>query len=265
MGASFIFLLFQGREAHEGDDHVVLDRWDRRVATTIALYISVLIPAIYCSDVGLVLAWTGTVAATTLSYILPGVLFIGVHGEEFLDLVESNCGTGYLNALLWNLLLMPLWCKFASMGKRGLKRYYMKKNAMTPAEVYRLGKMKHKREIIKLQKQRRSRENLLSDGAYEEEDERLQNKANTDVGKTSAELGLITTTLDDNKGYGATASGLVKEGEYLQELVDPDSEDGEDDPQDEKQTAADFTVAIGFVFFGVTAFAAGIYSIYNSD
>jgi sodium-coupled neutral amino acid transporter 11 len=54
--------LFEGRDAHEGDDHTVLDRFDRRVITTIALYLGVLIPALRCDDVGIVLALTGTVA-----------------------------------------------------------------------------------------------------------------------------------------------------------------------------------------------------------
>jgi sodium-coupled neutral amino acid transporter 11 len=54
--------LFKGRDAHEGDDHTVLDRLDRRVVTTIVLYLGVLIPALHCDDVGIVLALTGTVA-----------------------------------------------------------------------------------------------------------------------------------------------------------------------------------------------------------
>ena len=54
-----------GRQAHEGDDHAVLDRIDRRVVTTIVLYLSVLIPALHFEDVGIVLSWTGTVAATS--------------------------------------------------------------------------------------------------------------------------------------------------------------------------------------------------------
>ena len=74
----------------EGDDHAVLDRWDRRITITIVLYLSVLIPALTSNNVGLVLAWTGTIAATSLSYIGPGVLFLGVHGLEFLEYVESK-------------------------------------------------------------------------------------------------------------------------------------------------------------------------------
>mmetsp|Transcript_18386 Transcript_18386/g.39500 ORF Transcript_18386/g.39500 Transcript_18386/m.39500 type:complete len:605 (-) Transcript_18386:318-2132(-) len=256
--------LFQGREAHDGDDHAVLDRWDRRVATTIALYLSVLIPALYCDDVGLVLAWTGTVAATSLSYIGPGVLFIGVHGEEFLDLVQNNQGPGLFKKLLQNLLLVPLWCKVASTGKSGLTHYYDKKEMMTPAEGFRLGKVKHKREMMKNKKERRSKDNFLSEGAFEAENESLRNKMNIDAEETSVELGLITTTVVNRDGYGSIASNLTKKSELQHEVADTDSGDGEDDPQDEKQTTADFALAIGFVFFGVTAFIAGIFSIYKS-
>eukprot|EP00956_Cyclotella_meneghiniana_P002030 scaffold2251_cov73-Cyclotella_meneghiniana.AAC.12 len=43
--------LFGGRDAHEGDDHAVLDRWDRRIATTIVLFISALVPVLHFSTV----------------------------------------------------------------------------------------------------------------------------------------------------------------------------------------------------------------------
>jgi len=256
--------LFQGREAHEGDDHAVLDRWDRRVATTIALYLSVLIPALNCDDVGIVLAWTGTVAATTLTYIGPGVLFIGVHGEEFLELVESKWGSadddslGFLSRLLWYLLLMPVWCKVASMGKRGLASHYARKEMMTPADEYRLGKVKHKREMIKLQKQRRTQDNFFSDDDCEKE--RLTNKIDE---KTCAELGLITTSGENSQSYGSMiAPNNAKNSELQHDAMEADC--GEEDPQDEKQSVVDFAVAIAFVVFGVIAFTAGIVSIYTS-
>lgn len=258
--------MFQGRDAHEGDDHSVLDRLDRRVATTVALYVSVLIPALHCDDVGIVLAWTGTVAATTLGYIGPGILFIGVHGDEFLDLVERKWSPSFLNRILWYLLLMPVWCTIASKGKSGLSLYNAKKEMMTPAVcVPRLGKVRHKREIIMMQKERRSRESLMSGDACESENGSLQNKVNTGAEQTSVELGLITATApaENGQSYGSIESNLIKRSELQYEvLVEADS--GEEDPQDEKQTATDFAVAIAFVFFGGTAFTAGIISIYNS-
>jgi hypothetical protein len=38
----------------------------------------------------------------------------------------------------------------------------------------------------------------------------------------------------------------------------------EEDPQDEKQTSADFAVAIAFVIFGMIAFISGMVSIVGS-
>eukprot|EP00985_Skeletonema_marinoi_P026312 scaffold20312_cov146-Skeletonema_marinoi.AAC.1 len=147
--------LFRGRQAHEGDDHSVLDRWDRRAATTIVLFSSSLLSALKYDDVGLVLAWTGTVAATTLSYIVPGMLYLGVNGQEYLDFVEDRWGFASLSTdndvslyqrLLWYLSMMPIWCGIASMGKRGVADHEAKKALMSPTE-FRLGKIIHKRKM----------------------------------------------------------------------------------------------------------------------
>jgi sodium-coupled neutral amino acid transporter 11 len=246
--------LFEGRDAHEGDDHTVLDRWDRRVVTTIALYLGVLIPALNCDDVGIVLALTGTVAASTLTYIGPGVLFIGVHGQEFLDLVKSRWGfvdrnddRDFINQLLWNLFLMPIWCKIAAMGKRGLHFHQSKKEMMTPA-VCRLGKVRHKHEIMTKQRQRRSTDN--EDEDCEQENERFPD-----------ELGLISMTCNvPDACYGSVGSDHTN-GE-IQNMISADCV--EEDPQDEKQTSADFAVAIAFVIFGMIAFISGMVSIVGS-
>ena len=255
--------LFQGREAHEGDDHAVLDRWDRRVATTIALYLSALIPALNYDDVGIVLAWTGTVAATALTYIGPGILFIGVHGQEFLDLVDSAWGTlddtddnsGMLKGLLWYLLLMPLWCKVASVGNKGLLYYYAKKEMMTPGPQNRLGKVKHKNlDMLIQQKQRRSQDNIFGDP----ENITLPTPVEE---KTSAELGLITTS--NSKDYGSTAPNEINRNDNEPQDVAGNAGPIEEDPQDDKQTVGDFAVAIGFVLFGIVAFTAGVISIYT--
>lgn len=247
--------LFQGREAHAGVDAVVLDRWDRRAIVTIVLYLSALLPALKCDDVGLVLSLTGTVAATTLTYIMPGMLFLGVHGQTFLDLVESRWGP---EDRPWYLLI-PVWCKLASSGKRGVAYYMAKKEMMTPYEPLRLGKVKHKRDIIMQRKRGRSEDKLLSEGIECTYDNESPQK---EIEKTlSSELGLITATFsgEESQHYGSVSSNTPH---VFNELVE--AENGEEDPQDEKQTAADFLVAISFVVFGVIAFSSGIISIYNS-
>lgn len=147
--------LFSGRQAREGDDHAVLDRWDRRAAITIVLFSSCLLSAVQYDDVGLVLAWTGTVAATTLSYIVPGMLYLGVNGQDYLDFVEDRWGftslredggISWFQRLLWYSSLMPIWCGIASMGRSGVEEHEAKKAMMSPTE-FRLGKIIHKRKM----------------------------------------------------------------------------------------------------------------------
>eukprot|EP00986_Skeletonema_menzelii_P017730 scaffold21543_cov145-Skeletonema_menzelii.AAC.2 len=147
--------LFRGRQAHEGDDHSVLDRWDRRAVITIILFSSCLLSALNYDDVGLVLAWTGTVAATTLSYIVPGMLYLGVNGQDYLDFVKDRWGfastfddsdVSWYQRLLWYSSLMPVWCGIASMGSRGVADHEAKKVLMSPTE-FRLGKIIHKRKM----------------------------------------------------------------------------------------------------------------------
>ncbi|KAL3801665.1 hypothetical protein HJC23_013170 [Cyclotella cryptica] len=236
--------LFRGRDAHEGDDHVVLDRWDRRVATTIILFLSILITALNYSDVGLVLAWTGTVAATSLAYVLPGILFIGVHGQEFLDLVESRWGcTSILHSsayhftmydyIMWYMLLIPVWCWFASLGKASLTFYNEKKALQTPAQSYRLGKIKHK-NLAAMQQQ------FLRGQQLSRDDSGTATTETASFGKSAGLLICEQTT----KKYGSMPSNVEEE-----------------DPQDERQATSDFLVAIGFVIFGIVALSSGILSI----
>lgn len=95
-----VVLLFEGREAHDGDDHIVLSRNDRRIILTVGLYVSALVPAMLFEKLGPVLAVTGCVAGSCLSYIGPGMAFLGVHSEKFLSIVKKT----------WNL--NPLLCKW---------------------------------------------------------------------------------------------------------------------------------------------------------
>ncbi|CAB9524972.1 Putative sodium-coupled neutral amino acid transporter 11 [Seminavis robusta] len=85
-----VVLLFEGRRAHEGDDSSILARRDRRVALTMALYISALVPALLFENFGHVLAATGAVGGSCLSYIGPGAIYLGIHGDEFLDLIRKG-------------------------------------------------------------------------------------------------------------------------------------------------------------------------------
>lgn len=85
-----VVLLFKGRTAHEGDDTTILNRTDRRIILTVVLYVSALIPALIFDDLGPVLAISGAVGGSCLSYIGPGAVFLGIHGKSFLDKIDSS-------------------------------------------------------------------------------------------------------------------------------------------------------------------------------
>jgi hypothetical protein len=87
-----VVLLFAGRFAHEGDDAHILDRRDRRVGLTTALYIMAVVPAALAKDLGPVLALTGAIGGSCLSYIGPGAVYLGIHGERFLELAREAFG-----------------------------------------------------------------------------------------------------------------------------------------------------------------------------
>lgn len=87
-----VVLLFAGRVAHEGDDAHILARRDRRVGLTTALYILAVVPAALASELGPVLALTGAIGGSCLSYIGPGAVYLGVHGERFLQLARETFG-----------------------------------------------------------------------------------------------------------------------------------------------------------------------------
>eukprot|EP00536_Pseudo-nitzschia_multiseries_P015719 jgi/Psemu1/218919/e_gw1.939.2.1 len=71
-----VVLLFEGRKAHEGDDTSVLNRRDRRITLTVALYLIAVIPAALFQDLGGVLAISGSIGGSSLSYFGPGIVYI---------------------------------------------------------------------------------------------------------------------------------------------------------------------------------------------
>mmetsp|Transcript_16865 Transcript_16865/g.31936 ORF Transcript_16865/g.31936 Transcript_16865/m.31936 type:complete len:840 (-) Transcript_16865:30-2549(-) len=85
-----VVLFFKGRRAHEGDDHSVLARKDRRAAVTAFLYVISLVPALIFDDLGSVFSVTGSLGGAALSYIGPGITYLAVHGSEFLDLASQR-------------------------------------------------------------------------------------------------------------------------------------------------------------------------------
>mmetsp|Transcript_21496 Transcript_21496/g.45306 ORF Transcript_21496/g.45306 Transcript_21496/m.45306 type:complete len:771 (+) Transcript_21496:182-2494(+) len=87
-----VVLLFEGRKAHEGDDASVLNRRDRRITLTVVLYLSAVIPAAVFEKLGDILAVTGAIGGSNLSYIGPGIVYLGIHGGRFLELSKQYFG-----------------------------------------------------------------------------------------------------------------------------------------------------------------------------
>ena len=81
--------LFQGKVAHDGDDHAILARGDRRRNLTISLYTAAIVPALIFPNVGTVLAITGCIGGSCLSYIGPGLVYVGIHGRQFMKIVDE--------------------------------------------------------------------------------------------------------------------------------------------------------------------------------
>jgi sodium-coupled neutral amino acid transporter 11 len=85
-----VVILFQGRRAHEGDDSTILNRRDRRIGLTVLLYLIAVVPAAAFEDLGPVLAISGAVGGSCLAYVGPGLVYLGVHGARFLELVQAS-------------------------------------------------------------------------------------------------------------------------------------------------------------------------------
>lgn len=85
-----VVLLFEGNLAHEGgEDSSILNRADRRILLTVALYLAALASATIATDMGSVLALAGVIGGSSLAYIGPGMLYLAVHGGRFLELVDE--------------------------------------------------------------------------------------------------------------------------------------------------------------------------------
>ena len=127
----------------------------RRFAVTIFIYIVTLIPALIVNDLGPVLSITGSLGGSMLSYMAPGMVYLGVNGDHFMAWtdnmlethrrrhakkeggdeielpVEGDAGQQMqqqapsYNAVSkpwwWFPALMPIWCALASTGRQAMR------------------------------------------------------------------------------------------------------------------------------------------------
>jgi sodium-coupled neutral amino acid transporter 11 len=126
--------------------------FSRRFKWTCYIYLSTLVPALFLDDLGPVLSLTGAIGGCSLAYIGPGLMYIGVNGDDFLAFIANYLddrkrgatpsGVGELpiegdaNANMqtsefvipagakpwwWYPALMPCWVRVATVGSLGTK------------------------------------------------------------------------------------------------------------------------------------------------
>jgi sodium-coupled neutral amino acid transporter 11 len=129
--------------------------FNRRVKWTWILYLTTLIPALIIDDLGPVLSITGSLGGCSLAYIAPGLVYLGINGDSFMEYVgyvlkkghydigamESSSPTISESAYAsmdnvpshdyasdgpkpwwWYPMLMPLWTWIATTGSQGMKQ-----------------------------------------------------------------------------------------------------------------------------------------------
>jgi len=285
-----VVLLFQGREAHEGDHSSMLNRRDRRLTITTLIYLLAVIPAALCTDLGNVLAITGSIGGSSLSYIGPGITYIGIHGGRFLELSEqyfetsNNSFSKVWKKFLWYLLGMPLWTTLATIGKQQVTNHVTEMALKSPHPI-RIGKVRyaqHRRtKSMYTKMQHDSQSNDTTTTTYKTT--RVVTRATSlhTVAK-NCENSKVNTMMDgtiaalppsafrSGGGYESINTKIGAHALQLQQDCPHDSEDSdseddselEEDPQREPPSIMDFMIAISYIIFGVIALSAGLMSIF---
>ena len=130
----------------------------RREQITLGLYVITLIPALIVDDLGPVLSFTGSLGASCIAYIAPGLVYIGINGGDFLQWatgsvrskskdsehggadpgqielpvvgdssasmeVRTDHDMGGSKPWWWFPVGMPIWTAIASMGEHGTTEF----------------------------------------------------------------------------------------------------------------------------------------------
>lgn len=149
-----IQLIYDGDVDGDQTERKGMTSWfhcNRRVSWTLIIYLATLIPALIVDDLGPVLSITGALGGCCLAYIGPGLAYLGINGDSFLDFVLSTLKNyqGYYNnestyigmeddspdfvvddvivwagpkPWWWYPLFMPVWVKIATNGYDSLKK-----------------------------------------------------------------------------------------------------------------------------------------------
>jgi len=133
---------------------------NRRQTYTWGIYVLTLIPALLFEDIGPVLSITGSVGGGSISYLAPGLVYLGVNGDAFLSFASSLLqkrpattngnvdggqmspttatldlpieGTRVISTVVpedistkpiwWYLAGFPVWCAVATIGRTNMRR-----------------------------------------------------------------------------------------------------------------------------------------------
>mmetsp|Transcript_40458 Transcript_40458/g.84656 ORF Transcript_40458/g.84656 Transcript_40458/m.84656 type:complete len:632 (+) Transcript_40458:79-1974(+) len=281
-------LLFRGRRAHEGDDASVFSRRDRRVALTLIVYLSSLIPALLTDDVGPVLAIAGTIGASCVAYIGPGLIYMAVYGEEFLQKVDEIWGpsvcennekqpTSGPDLESSRLLADKTSSETTSESKQSTSMVHQLVSGMTwylflmPiwCSIANIGK----KELTQFQEKEALKSPHVSRiGKCMPQERQIELKRPRGSSIGGAEDGLVRPGSMPNFGpkvlpYGAMSGGNKAIGAaILAKKKNNDNEANQKSPEEEvadvdvPPTWYDFGVAIFFIVFGMVALCAGMIS-----
>mmetsp|Transcript_24078 Transcript_24078/g.35645 ORF Transcript_24078/g.35645 Transcript_24078/m.35645 type:complete len:598 (-) Transcript_24078:655-2448(-) len=262
-----VVALFSGRRAHEGEDAAILNRRDRRIGLTVALYILALVPALFFENVGNVLSVTGAISGSCLSYIGPGFVYLGIHGGEFLEIVDNIWNTHsnatnretpemkalnavnvedlsqapsekcsltrrFLKGVIWYLIGMPIWHYIARVGASGYKSYQREKATKSPY-ISKLGNAKANNP---------PRRQLGSFGSLYPSDSNLSSYQQGN--------GPHITLIPPNSNRHPPQNISLVQSPMVEADLNATTE------------VFDYVVAIGFILFGIVALVAGIVSIF---
>ncbi len=80
--------IIYGETEEENREYLQADNRQQRQRMTFLVFVISMIPGLILDDLGIILALTGTIGATSMAYIGPGLIYLGVFGEEFLYVVS---------------------------------------------------------------------------------------------------------------------------------------------------------------------------------
>lgn len=78
-----------GEEEKERLEYLKADNKQQRCKMTLLVFCVTMVAGLILHDLGLILAFTGIIGMTTMAYIGPGLIYLGIFGDEFLHIVSA--------------------------------------------------------------------------------------------------------------------------------------------------------------------------------